>query len=153
MGNLRFEPALPAHIDELIADIRPLDRQEVEAGSGDLRTTLTLALKLTDHPVTCRCKDGTLVCIFGAAPLTLTSDTASIWLLGTTAMSRHPREVLEATRSFIVLLSERYSLLVNYVDARNRPSIRWLRSVGFNIEPARPFGVAGQPFHRFHMGL
>lgn len=49
------------------------------------------------------------------------------------------------------MLAAPFALLTNYVDARNAVSIRWLRWLGFEIEPAAPFGIHGLPFHRFSM--
>lgn len=153
VGNLRFEAAHVDLVDELMADLRPLDKQEVEAASGDLRTSLVNAVRLSNDPVAARLQTGELVAVFGVAALTLVSRRGSPWLLGTTLMAKHPREVLATAHRYIAFVREHYPQLVNYVDARNRPSIRWLRSVGFEIEPAAPFGVQGLPFHRFSMGL
>lgn len=54
-------------------------------------------------------------------------------------------------RKYLSSLLERYDMLFNYVDARHTASIRWLRRLGFSMEPAAPFGVDGVPFHRFEM--
>lgn len=152
-GELIFEAAEPEHIDELLPLLRALDYQEVKAASGDVYTALHNALRLTRYPVTARLTDGRMVAVFGAAAISQLSDTAAIWLLGTDLMRQHPRTVIEATQAFIAQTREHHPRLLNYVDARNRPSIRWLRSLGFTIDPPVPFGVAGLPFHRFHMGL
>lgn len=152
-GELTFEAATPGHIDELLPHMRLLDRQEVEAASGDVYTALQNALLLTRYPVTVRLQGGPLVAIFGAAALSQVSDTAALWLLGTDLMRTHPRAVLDAAAAFVEHTREHHPRLLNYVDARNRPSIRWLQKLGFTLDPPAPFGVAGLPFHRFHMGL
>lgn len=151
-GELTFEAATPDHIDELLPRLRRLDQQEVEAASGDVYAALQNALRLTRYPVTVRLRDGRLVALFGAAALSQMSDTAALWLLGTDLMRTHPRAVLDAAAEFVAHTREHHPRLLNYVDARNRPSIRWLRKLGFTIDPPAPFGVAGLPFHRFHMG-
>jgi RimJ/RimL family protein N-acetyltransferase len=153
VGDIQLSKALPEHVDELLADLRPLDRQEVEAASGEVRPALFRALELSDDPVAMRLTDGSLVSLFGLAPITTLSDTGSIWLLGTTKMKTHPREVIDISRRYIAFVRERYPRLMNYVDARNRPSVRWLRSIGFTVEPPTPFGLAGLLFHKFHMGF
>jgi len=47
--------------------------------------------------------------------------------------------------------SEKFSLLYNYVDARNVKSIKWLRWLGFQLDEPAPYGVRGLPFHRFEL--
>ena len=43
-----------------------------------------------------------------------------------------------------------YRLLQNHVDARNTEAVRWLGWLGFEMDPALPFGPDQLPFHRFH---
>jgi RimJ/RimL family protein N-acetyltransferase len=152
-GNLFYEPAGVEHLEELLLEMRQLDWQEVEAASGDVAVALDQSLKVSYNPVAVRLADGGLVALFGVAPLTITSDTAAIWLLGTDRMRAFPRDVIADTVRYVGMIRERYPRLVNYVDVRNRPSIRWLRHVGFTLDPPAPFGVAGMLFHRFHMGI
>lgn len=153
MGNLVYAAANAYDIVELEERMRARDRDEVEASNGDVWKALEDSLRMSDDPVTLRDLQGNLVAIFGVAPCTLLSDTAAPWLLGTNLMQAYPKEVLRDARRYIAFARERYPRLVNYVDARNGPSIRWLRRIGFKIDPPAPFGVAGLPFHRFSMGL
>ena len=71
------------------------------------------------------------------------------WLVGTDALERYPVHFFRVSRGIIEELLRRYERLENWTDARNRLSLRWLEWAGFNIEPAKPWGAVGLPFHRF----
>lgn len=150
---MTFEPATLAHVPHLLADLRQCDLLEVEASTGpDIEAALRMSIEISDQPFA-GWAGGKLVCIFGTAAKSTMSDTAAPWCLGTTQMTRNAAEVIRHTRSWLEWVLPTYPKLSNYVDARNRPSIRWLRSVGFTIDPPAPFGVSGLPFHHFHMGF
>lgn len=154
MGDLKFAAATEEDIPELVWRMRPLDQDEMRASSGsDFEGALRRSLAVSDDPVSLRQTDGRLVALFGVAPHSLLSETAYPWLIGTKLMRANAGPVLRYARGYIEFARERYPRLVNYVDARNGPSIRWLRRIGFTIDPPAPHGVMGLPFHRFHLGL
>lgn len=153
MADIHHAAAREEDVLELFKQMRPRDYDEVEAAAGDVALTLSRVLVASDDPITLRDDDGELIAVYGVSPTTLMGDTASPWLLGTSRMERNAKAVLRDARRYIAFVSERYPRLVNYVDARNKPSIRWLRRVGFQIDPPAPYGVAGLPFHRFHKGI
>lgn len=98
--------------------------------------------------------DGELLCIFGVSPLRphlLLEHVGVPWLLGTDAMFRHRRALIGQPASYIARMLDAYPRLVNFVHAENHQSIRWLRRIGFVLDPAAPFGPNGAPFHRFEM--
>jgi hypothetical protein len=89
------------------------------------------------------------VCVFGVATWSLVAGVGIPWMVGTDQLPRHSRALLRTSRPAVELMHARFPELVNYVDARNVAAIRWLRWLGFKVEPAAPYGVAGLPFHRF----
>lgn len=155
MVKLQYSAANAFDLAELYENLRPRDVDEVRATSGDdVWGALSRALSASDDPVALRCPaTGALIAIFGAAPFSLLSDVGSPWLLGTDVMDVYPKEILKDARRYIDFISERYPRQMNYVDARNEPSIRWLERIGFTIDPPVPYGVEGRPFHRFHKGF
>lgn len=155
MGDVIYWAVGPDDADLLLGSLRALDRAEVEAASGDVERTVLLSLRITPGAMGAFTRAGEAICYWGAAPMNLLSEVAVPWLLGTDLLSRplFARTALRRARLEVRGYCEQYRLLVNYVDARNTPSIRWLRRVGFTIEPAAPHGVAGLPFHRFYMGF
>ena len=149
-----FTPATLEHVYALEDDLRPQDRDEIIASYGtDTVGAMRFSIEASDRPFSGWDEDGALICIFGAAPMTAMSDTASPWCLGTSLMRPNAGEVIRHTRSWIDWVQITYPKLVNYVDARNTASLRWLAGVGFTLDPPEPYGPAGLPFHRFHKGM
>ena len=66
-------------------------------------------------------------------------------------IERHQRAFLRRNREYVRQMQAAFPTLRNMVDARNEVSIRWLRWLGFTIEPAIRWGAAGMPFHPFWM--
>ena len=95
------------------------------------------------------CKDGEPQVIFGIA--TTDSGIGIPWMFSTGDLGEWRKTFHELALRFIAQWSKSHPMLVNYVDARNKVSIRWLRSLGFTIHPATPYGKHGEPFHRFEM--
>lgn len=151
MPRVDVLPATPAHAAHVAAHMRSADRAEVWA-SGRLTPddAVTRSIAATALPLA-GLVDGVPVCTFGIARRSLLSDEGAPWLLGTDAIARHGRRFLRENRRVLPTLAAPFALLINHVDARNAASIRWLRWLGFEIEPAAPFGVHGLPFHRFSM--
>lgn len=147
-----YRRARPDDAVRLLADLRPADRAEMEATSDrPLIDTVLHSLTFSDLPLAAE-HDGVLLCLFGVAPTHLLSGTAAPWLLGTNALPPHRRTLLAEGRRFVRAALADYDRLENYVDARNRQSVGWLKRIGFDIAPAEPFGPKRLPFHRFSMG-
>ena len=75
----------------------------------------------------------------------------SPWLLGSVAMMQHIRNLVPLAAPYIAEMRRLYPVLENHVHADNRVAVRWLRAVGFVLEPAAPYGLHGALFHRFTM--
>lgn len=105
-----------------------------------------------------RCKartgtiDGQPVCMFGVTPVTLLGAAGTPWMVGTTELDKNQLTVARRCRPELSSLYTGYNVLVNFVDARNRKAIRWLKWLGFDLdqEPT-PMGPDSMPFYRFHM--
>lgn len=95
---------------------------------------------------------GELVCMFGVTPhWPLARGVGQPWLLGSDAIERHAVAFLRCSRPCLRDMLKAFRRLENFIDARNRVSIRWLEWLGFTIHPAAPHGPFGLPFHRFTM--
>lgn len=153
----RLTAATERDIDDLLhTGLRRQDAAEVFAALGmtDLRKLLERGVADSYDPGAARGADGKLWCIFGVVPYgSALTDTGLLWALSTDEMERHPVALTAATARYIEHARQRYPRLVNFVDARNRPSIRWLKRLGFTMDEAQPYGVGQLPFHRFHMGF
>lgn len=95
--------------------------------------------------------DGEPIAIFGVAPVALLGGIGAPWLLGTDRVPRFPRVLVREGRRYVAEMLGLFPHLVNYVDARNVVSVRWLARLGFKVHEPQPYGAAGLPFHRFEM--
>jgi len=73
------------------------------------------------------------------------------WLVGTPKLEQVPFTFARLSRPFLRRMKERHICLTNHVDVRNGLAIKWLRWLGFTIDPAAPAGPFGLPFHHFWM--
>lgn len=149
MADVIFRPAAEGDIALLAANLRQVDRDEITASSGpDILRAIRHSVAVSPDAFACVSPDG-LVALGGMAPLCLLTGSASPWLLGTDLLDTMPSKLTRTAMAFCTRHAGTYPLQVNYVDARNVRSVRWLRRLGFTIHPAAPHGVAGLPFHRF----
>ncbi|MDA8231570.1 MAG: hypothetical protein M0006_09550 [Magnetospirillum sp.] len=144
-------PATAAHAAAIAPILRAADREEVRAACG-LAPEEALRLSLATSPLAWTgMAAGSPVCLFGAASPGLLGGPGRPWLLATDALVRHSAAFLRRNRAYVAAMLDEFGHLANHVDARNSVSVRWLRWLGFTLEPARPFGPYGLPFHPFHM--
>lgn len=150
MGDVWFRSPTPADIDELDANLRQADRDELMAAFGQTRGIIADGLAASTHSFAA-VRDGKLVCLWGFAPLNLLAGEGMPWMLGTDETFRIARTLTRTARLSCAHVAPIYPRLFNYVDARNTASIRWLRHVGFTVGEAVPYGLAQLPFHLFEM--
>lgn len=91
------------------------------------------------------------VLIFGVGALNLLSDYGAPWMLASDEIRKVSVALLRESRDYVQKMLDLYPVLMNYIDARQDTSIRWLRWCGFTVEPAHPWGILGLPFHPFWM--
>lgn len=89
--------------------------------------------------------------VFGVVPLTLLSPIGSPWFLGTEEVFKHRRAFVRYGRLYTRLMLRSYPHLLNYVDARDTPSVQWLAHIGYEVHPPEPYGPGGRLFHKFEM--
>ena len=143
--------ATEEHALELATNMRDADVQEVWAASHwGPEEALLVSLRASLDPKT-GLADGRIICMFGVAQFSLLSDLGVPWLLTASELPDHAGAFLRRSRAYVAEARLRYSLLLNYVDARNIMCVRWLRWLGFEVLPPRAFGVDQLPFHAFKM--
>jgi hypothetical protein len=151
MTKYEIIPAKREHAQILAGDMRDADVAELWDGLR-LRPldAVEHSLKVSRDPKT-GLADGRVVVMFGVAQLSQLSRTGYPWLLSAKDINKHAKQFLRQTQHFLGEMRQEFSLLENYVDARNRQAIRWMRWMGFEIHPPTPFGIDQLPFHRFTM--
>ncbi|UZP67383.1 hypothetical protein N1030_17575 [Desulfovibrio mangrovi] len=151
MKDVRIIKATQSHVDGLRGRLRRSDCGEVLAATGlapDAGLERSFSMSCMAWAVV---EKAEVIAMFGVGASSL-SGTGSPWLLGTDALVRQVRGFIQHSREYIDLMRQRFPNLVNWVDARNAASVRWLGWCGFTVEEPVPFGPFGLPFHKFHMG-
>lgn len=147
-------PATMAHAEYISPRIREADRNEIWASHMAYPLeALRIGLKYSTYAFT-GLADGEPVLIWGVAPASLLGRHGSPWMLASAKIDDPAITIrfLRESREQIVDFFQDYDILTNYVDARNKRSIRWLRFMGFQIsEKPEPYGLAKMPFHKFEM--
>ena len=148
---LAIVPATSDHALELAPRLRAADLAEIEASTGRpiddvLLDSLSRAvwaetLVLAGRPEA----------IGGLCTQSLMFGPGIPWMVGSDRLTERARWFLRQSRRQVARMLGFYDSLVNFVDARNAASLRYLRHLGFTLDPAQPWGHAGLPFHRFHM--
>lgn len=153
-AKVSFRPLQYGDVAHLARHLRPADRAEIEAQHGvgvSMFDIIARAVLVSSHCWVAADTGDKPVAIFGVAPVSLLSGIGSPWMLATPEAERHPRTLVTGGRRYLSRMRTSYSSLFNYVDARNEQSIRWLSRLGFSILPAAPYGLQGEPFHRFEL--
>lgn len=155
MGQSKIEivAATLDHAGFIAENVRRDDSLEIWASS--MMTpfdAMRLGIKYSDHSMVALA-DGLPVCMWGIMVDSLILDTATPWLIATDGIEK--KEVIRSFAKIVpgalVSMIRNYGTLENYVDARNKRSIRWLKHIGFTIDDAEPYGMLQLPFHRFHI--
>ena len=149
MVDIAIRPANPDALTHIARHMRVADRQEIwAAGHRTPIQALERAARLSNQ-VWVGCAAGEPGAVWGVAPASLLGETGIPWLLGTDLIERHAVAFLRGCRGALDDLQRGFLVLRNLVDARNGLALRWLRWLGFTIEPAVSHGPEGLPFHPF----
>lgn len=152
--KIEVQPATPADLAGVLADIRDADRRECLAQTL-LQPADAVAFILGNSVRAWAGRvDGKPACLFGVARSSLLSpDWGRPWLVGTPLLEQNERAFLRRNKAYISEMISLFPKLENWVDMRNEKAVRWLAWLGFRIHDAEPHGPLGRPFHRFTMGV
>jgi hypothetical protein len=150
MPTILVRDATQADVDHVAHQLREADLIELRAAgfadpAGEVRrgwtgSDWTKAVLLDDVPAI----------LYGVAPTGL-QGCGSPWMLATDGVSAIRRKFLLGSFAEVVRMRESYTFLVNRVHRGNAISIKWLKWLGFTIDP-EPAGPNGQ-FFTFTMGV
>lgn len=145
-----IRPATQDDLEYVAHHMREADRMEVAARSG--RTPIE-SLRMgyersTPHAYAGVDPNDLPMCIFGVVsdPNNL---AGAVWLLGTDEIVKQRYRFLRESRGFLSELLERWPLLHNLCDQRNRVHIRWLQWMGFEFHSVVHVGEENLPFYYF----
>lgn len=146
-------PATVADAAAIAPRLRQADVDECDALVGPGRVLEMARATVAASPLALAWEhDGEVIALFGVAG-TLLDTTGTPWMIGTPLLDRQGRALIHLAPSYIRQMLELFPNLINVVDVRNTRSIRWLKRMGFDFQPAVPVGPAGAPFYPFSMGI
>lgn len=149
--DYRLRPATLADAAAIAAVARPADVAEVRAADGlSVEEAVSRAFRRPGHVLAGTC-DGELLAIFGTVVISALGNAGAPWLIGSQALPRHAKKFCALNRWYVGEMMREFDALINFVDARNTMSMRWLVWLGFHLDPPAPYGVERRPFHRFHL--
>lgn len=140
--------------EAVAANLRPSDVQEMQAaGVADPEASVVRSFEVSRKTWAGRA-DGKAVVLIGLHTPTLLGGYSHPWLYGTADLPKHRAAFLRKSKQFADFLVDEGGTLINWVDARNRKAILWLRWMGFcvddTVEVLAP--ATGQKFYRYSYG-
>lgn len=139
------------YVDQMKRRLRQSDELEVGAACGQTADWGLQRSYEMSEAAWVGLIDGVPACAFGVVRTSLLSSVGVPWLLATPEFEEQGLEIVRLSKTYSNLMRGKFRLLMNYVDARQEKSIRWLRWLGFTLEEATPYGLLQMPFHKFHM--
>jgi len=91
------------------------------------------------------------IAIFGVVPdKKILKNSGIVWLLASDDILKHSVSFLRNSGKWINKLHNHYYLLWNYIDARNKVYIKWLKCCGFNFSGyTEKYGIEKRTFYKF----
>ncbi len=96
--------------------------------------------------------DGVPIGMVGVSHRSLLGNQGTPWLLGTRKLTDSKKLFLLYSKIILKNMSEGYDRLENYISVENKPTMRWLRYLGFEIGEEIK-SVTGVPFKRFYKNV
>tara|TARA_R110000796_G_scaffold231390_1_gene349272 strand:+ start:202 stop:492 length:291 start_codon:yes stop_codon:yes gene_type:complete len=93
--------------------------------------------------------------MFGIAAATTLSNYAMPWLLSSDEVYNpiHTRTFVKGSMKWVEMAKFMYPRQKNWVDARNKRTVKWLKFLGYTMDDPEPMGRDELPFHLFHYGM
>ena len=143
-------PSIPAHVPELVRNLREADRREMTCLGFLPRRVVWRSYKGSIMRRTCMIDDqvGAMWGVSG----TIADRVARPWLLTTPLVEAAYSEIgLKIAREELNKMLEAFGHLQNYVDASYTKAIRLLKILGFEIQQPEPMAPTGALFRRFDL--
>jgi hypothetical protein len=136
----------------VIADnMREADRNEIWASHRSLPlAAITRGSKNSELCAVARI-EGVPCAIVGMVSSDILTGAGVPWMLGTDHLMKHQSALLRESPAIINDMLSVCERLYNYVHIGNKASIRWLKWLGFEMQPAEPYGISGDLFYKFEM--
>lgn len=138
-------------VEAIAADMRQADAAEVWASSHYTPVEAMMSSwEASDRSMIVTVNNEPCVMI-GLVIRDILSGAGIPWLLGTDNALKYKRHFLTQVPDVIDEMLAICPRLYNYVHARNKISVNWLKRIGFTIDEPVPFGCDNELFHKFHL--
>ena len=128
------------HLKLLAKDLREPDKNELitKTGSEEIEKTLLQGFKLTDY---CRSffVDDEIAGVYGVVASLDDKNIGSPFLLCTPKIKKIKIKFLRECKNRVEEMSDRFPILFNYIDSRNKLHLTWLKWCGFKIINEKTF--------------
>tara|TARA_R100000388_G_C7177304_1_gene126907 strand:+ start:90 stop:587 length:498 start_codon:yes stop_codon:yes gene_type:complete len=135
----------------LAPNLRHQDSLEVSYSVGlSNEKALLTALELSRQECNSIIYKDTVIGMFGVGVDPEDKQRGIPWLLASDSIFDIQRTFIRESKKWVNSISQDYYLLYNYVHIGNRPSIKWLKFLGFHFIRLIPdYGVGKKPFYEF----
>jgi len=89
--------------------------------------------------------------MFGVKRGSIVGGESLVWLLSTPEIRKWRTPFAKRSREYVRKMADRYEVLTNRVDVRNRASIAWLKWLGAEFDDPEPWGIENMDFTRFEI--
>lgn len=146
---IELRAATVADATSIAPRLRKEDRAECLAAYG-LTPEVLLPLSVNLSETWVFTVKGQPEVILGLSPVDQHPTFGIVWMMATPEILKHKREMIKRLPEVLDMLHDRYELLGNHIDARNKVHLQWLRRSGFSLLRLHPkFGVEKRPFYEF----
>jgi len=145
------EPAHPRHVRAIANRIRAIDALECRAFGRTPLQSLRLGLKASTPCLTFLC-DGRPAAMLGVTPTSVIEGRGTVWMLGTDALDRSHRAILQLAPPILKAIERETPRLENMISVDNMKSMAWLRRLGFAFDEEIRY-CGGVAMRRFAKGF
>jgi hypothetical protein len=149
-------PASVEHLHALASHLRAQDEAEILGLGVSVKKALWRAYR---NSVLCKAAlvDGEVAAVWGLClglrpGVNLLSDTGVPWLHTSYALERMPIAFIKEARREVAAMRAVRPRLENHVLTSYASAIRFIKMMGFTVDPPEFTGVKGILYCRFHMG-
>lgn len=145
---LIVEPTTLEHIKELAETAQTIDKESIRLLTGE--TPLQGLISSVSHSLSSETYllDGLVAAIAGVSKASLLSNWACPWLIASDVIQTVPIKFWKLSKTWVMDELEQHGILSNFVYIEHDRSIRWLKRLGFTLEPPQPIGPYGALFMR-----
>lgn len=145
---LKLQKALHRDAINLAPKLREIDKLEVECLGHTPEAGLLSGFSLPNAVMLSAFNpNNEIILMCGVSDCPTNSKAGVIWMLASNEIQQHKRDILKLSKSTLILLSNNYDYVYNFVHKDNKTSIRWLQWCGFTVDKSNTYKQGGEDFY------